>query len=353
MDEKKCPVCNEKIIDEASGVCPACGLSIQSGASTVENDIDSEFHVQAPGFGDAENEPAKPGKKVRIITAAVAAVMVLVVALFGWYVYSEYREKDLEQGDIQGVFADVPSGMYFDFKAGEVEIEVPDYSDDQSVDSAASSDGVQSSPEMKTMTFDGTYESGFTKEYVQGVLVDIYIKENEMTEEYQEYLASKKLAADDYLGFAGEKGISQEELDEIDKLQGISRQGESYKENGYWNFDSENKAVEIYSMHGEKVIDLKIVGDAIVDPTGYLKQASRKFKTPSRFIYEEEGYSEEIILYGDGNFIAKSVYEDSQTQYYAGTYKKDKMSVVLDMNGEKMPYTKVKGGISFITYKKK
>lgn len=348
----RCPFCNAKADGDKETVCPECGLSFAS----IENTMNI--------YENAPDSEAQPDKKVKVAAAMVAVVMVIAVALFGWYMFSKYQKdnfknnprlqqiyaEDLEFGDIDGFFADEPSGMYFDFRPGKQKLEVPD----ESVDSSASSDGVLSDGAAytpKTITFDGTYESGFTKDYVKRVLIDIYINENGMLEEYQEYLKENNIAYGGHIGFAKEKEISQEKLDEIDDINGISLQGDSYTESGYWKFDSENKEIDIYNTRGEEVAKLKIVGGAIVDPTGYLRE-DLSHKGIKKYNYDAEGYSETISFYPDGNYIAKTRYDEKNAQFYAGEYREDALYAVMEMNGEEMPYTKVKGGISFITYTK-
>ena len=335
-------------------------MPLASDENTLNTDDNTGLAEQCEPFCEAD---AKPDKKVRVIASVVAVLMVIAVAVFGWYMFSKYQKEnpknnpglqhvyadDLVFEDIDGIFADEPSGMYFDFRPGKEKLEIPD----ESADSSASSDGVSSDascePKTKTLTFDGTYESGFTKDYVKRILVSIYINENSMLEEYEEYVKGKGVAGDDYLGFAAEKSIPQEELDAIDEANGISLQGDSYKESGYWSFDESNKEIKLYRSSGDELASLKIVGGALVDPTGYLKE-DLSYKGIKKYSYDVDGYSETISFYSDGNYIAKTRYDEKDAQFYAGEYKEDALSVVMQMNGEKMPYTKVKGGISFITY---
>lgn len=360
MSIRICPFCNKETEDDGALVCPECGMPLTSDENTLNTD-DSIPLAEQDEF--CQQTDAEPDKKVRVIASVVAAIMVIAVVVFGWYMFSKYQKQnpknnpelqhiyaeDLVFEDIDGIFADEPSGMYFDFRPGKEKLEIPD----ESVDSSASSDGISSdaaySPETKTIMFDGTYESGFTEDYVKRVLVSIYINENGMLEEYEEYVRTKGVAGDDYLGYAEEKGISQDELDKIDRANGISLQGDSYKETGYWSFDGDNKEIKLYRRNGDEMASLKIVGGAIVDPTGYLKE-DLSHKNIKKYTYDVEGYSETISFYTDGNYIAKTRYNEKDAQFYAGEYKEDALSVVMHMNGEKMPYTKVRGGISFITY---
>ena len=361
MSIRRCSFCNTEIDDDSVSVCPECGSSLVSEESTLSTDENIGLAGQEEICQEAD---AKPDKKLRVIASVVAVVMVIVVGLFAWYMISKYQKEnpknnprlqhiyteDLQFEDIDGLFADEPSGMYFDFRPGKEEIEIPD----ETVDSSASSDGILSdgaayTAKTKTLTFDGTYESGFTKDYVKRVLIDIYVNQNGMLEEYEEYIKSKNIVGEDYLGFAAEKGISQDELDEVDKANGISLQGDSYKETGFWSFDEDNKEIKLYRRNGDEMASLKIVGGAMVDPTGYLKE-DLSHKNIKKYTYDVEGYSETISFYTDGNYIAKTRYDEKDAQFYAGEYKEDALSVVMEMNGEKMPYTKVKGGISFITY---
>lgn len=360
MSIRKCPFCNTETDDDSIAVCPECGSSFVCDESALNTEGNIEIAVEDELCRETD---LKPDKRVKVVASVVAVVMVIAVAFFGWYMFSKYQKEnpknnpalqhiyaqDLRLEDIDGLFADEPSGMYFDFRPGKEKIEIPD----ESADSSASSDGVSSDaayvPKTKTLTFDGTYESGFTKEYVKRILVSIYINENGMLEEYEEYANNKNIVGQDYLGFAEEKGISQEELDEIDRANGVSLQGDSYKETGYWSYDEDNNEIKIYHSSGDEMASLKIVGGAIVDPTGYLRE-DLSHKGIKKYNYDADGYSETISFYSDGNYIAKTGYDQKDVQFYAGEYKEDALSVVMEMNGEKMPYTKVKGGISFITY---
>ncbi len=377
MNTKNCPICNEEINGEALDSCPSCGAGL-SGEDVIPEAEEIAVQLAAEGEEaqpEAEGEEAQPEEaeapSVKIKTAAACLAVILAISLlaFCWHMYSKYkfvslrtytyvaanRAKDLEKKDIQGVFSDYVSGMYFNFIPGRIKVDVPDASQaDLASDSSAASDAEAAAPvKTVTKTFDGSLESGFTDDYVQRVLANIYISENGLTEEYGHYLDEKKSVLDDYLGFIDAKNIDRKKLDEIDKAQGISEQGMSYDQNGYWNYDDKTNEIIIFDDKGMEMAALMIAGDAIVDPTGYLRG---DIYTDSLFdgsyTFSQDGYTETVNIYRDGNYIVTSRYEGGDPQQFTGSYKSDPTHLVLEAQGQKMTYTKIKGGISFITYKK-
>ncbi|MBR3933572.1 MAG: hypothetical protein IKJ68_06665 [Clostridia bacterium] len=382
MENKKCSVCGYGTADDTLKECPVCGGALEAQAGEDVQTQNSQIEVQEPVAQLAETpeetpevavqaddtleeileEAPKADKKVKIITACVAGVLVLALGIFGWYFFAgKDNVKDMAFQDIEGLFHNQDDSNYFEFKIEETKVDVilEDSSAASSAeavsDSAASSDGAKA-PEQKTetVTFDGTYKSGYTLEYVQRILAQEYVMRNELSEEYQKYRKEKKLILDDYLGFVkGEKGVSQSELDAIDKEAQYSAQRLQYDQSGYWNYNEETKEVEIYDNTGKNLEStLKISGDTLVNPEGFFTGKYAANKSRSVLKYSGEGISEELILYEDGNFIIKLEYEGQESQSVAGEYEANEEYVVLSINGQRVPHVKVKGGLASYAYAK-
>ena len=209
MSLKKCRECEFCTEDETLEICPECGkeLVCEQGADcsadiSVSNDTevceevseDIEEVVDDTVYDEESPEEVKADKKVKIITASVAFVLVLLIGFFGWYIWNGKKAsvpKDLEFDEISGEYLNFDGFQYINFKSGETqkEVVIANPSEDATADSDAASDAQASSdaakePVKELVTFDGTYESGYTVEYVQDILALEYIKRNNLNEEY-------------------------------------------------------------------------------------------------------------------------------------------------------------------------
>lgn len=316
-----------------------------------------EIMAQVVQNEEACPEPQTKKKKYTLIAIAVAAI--ILVAIFVFFrnkvidvnMYTKYTasdSKDLSYEDINGRFADKVNGMYFDFKAEKTQAE---HVVETSADSSASSDA--SNPETKTVSYDGTCESGYTDEYVNEILSSIYIEQNDMTEEYEKYLQDNSLVIDDYSGFAKKNGVDQSDLDAIDATHSISQEAKSYIQHSFWNYNDKTKEITIYNQDGEKISAFKIFGNKLVASNGYFKGTTFKNKKfASVYTYTEKDYKETFYFYNDGNVVVKAQPGDETAQYYAGEYKSDESYVVITVGGQKMTYKKLPTGLSSIMLEK-
>ena len=362
MENKTCPNCGRESTD--ANFCPACGADLNEEVlyDTVAGESANQEDAGLSGEIVDSAENGKADKKIKLITASVALMLVVSLGLFGWYIYSGKNggPADMALEDINGTFVTVDNASYFEFEIGETTIQVEDKAEESQAasdasalsDAAAASDGAKA---KKSVTFDGTYKTGYTTDYVQTILAREYVTRNELGDDYDKYVKDNSLVMDDYLGFIKSKGVSMTELDAIDKELQLSVQRLQYDQEGYWKYNNETKTVVVYANDGvSEVASLVIKGDTIVDPVGFFAGEIPHKKTFNATLkYAEDGINETIIFYNDGNFIIKAEYEGQDEQYIAGTYVSDDEYVVMNINGQRAPHAKVNGGMASVVYKKK
>lgn len=355
IDIEVCPLCNEKLIEEI--------VVIEDGNTQASVLIDDTSKETAP----------KADKKVKIITASVAFVLVLVVGFFAWYMLGYQNRVDTQNSstakiadvnDIAGEYVAHDGVEYFVFKTQETKVELPaetEYMETMFEDMIAMSDGaVGSDSAVKSdladskkeyATFDGTYESGPTEKAVRHVLAMNYINNNNLSEEYSKYFEENDLYMDDFDGFIKVKGILQEELDALKEQLGLDSYTENYKTNGYWNYNKETGNLDLYDETGSKLLSSFIVsGDAIAERASVLtgkSYAEEKFKTT--YTYNYDGYNDVLYFYEDGNYIIESTYQ-GKTEYGAGKYKSNKDFIKIKIGEKSQVYVKINDGIAGVSY---
>ena len=377
MSLKKCSECDFHTDDETLEICPECGNKLMQNPGTDEKDVYADEAVVCEevredcanaddAFYDEDDSDVKPkaDKKVKIITASVAFVLVLLIGFFGWYMWSGKKANepaDLGFDEISGEFVNFDGFQYINFEIAETQKEVvlAEPSEDTATDSDAASDAAASSdadkePVKELVTFDGTYESGYTVEYVQDILALEYINRNNLSEEYKAYLEKNNVIADDRGGFIKEKGIDQADLDKIDKELNLSVQREEYISNGYWKYDEEAGLIGLYDQSGKFMANFEITGNVIASESTFYrgnKYNSEKFE--GSYVGGDDQYTDTWYFYKDGNCIVKSEFnQDSQSQYNAGTYKSDKNYIAVNIGGQSQLFVKVKGGITMFAFAK-
>lgn len=360
MENKICPLCNNAVNKEAL-VCPQCGASLaaeETESKTVpsnegtqdmhltneETDISFEEYNAETAENNEELVPVKSGKVVRFTAFFLAVVLLFFAAKFLWSNFGpgcEISVVTFDAKDAIGTYTDSVYGRYYTFKSDAKEL---------------ASSTATSSAEEEVLSYDGTYETGFTKEYINGVLVNQYIIDNNLSEEYDAYLKEKNLIIDDYNGFAKKKKISKDELDAIDQEYQYVQMGESYKSNGLWKYDDKAEAIYIYDSTGNLLGTFFVKREGLVADTGFMAGRTGFGKTfNSSFVGKnyEYGITETINTYNDGMCISVISQDDGTNPVYiAGNYKVKDNVIVFYLNDDVMRYRKVTGGLGFMVYTK-
>ena len=211
-----------------------------------------------------------------------------------------------------------------------------------------------SSDAEENVSYDGTYESGFTDEYINSVLIQQYIIDNNLTEEYDAYLKDNELILDDYKGFASKKKITKEELERIDQEYQYVQMGESYTQTGFWKYDKKAQAIIIYDGEGTHLSTLAVKREGLVADSGYMAGGAGFGKTfNARFVGKDEEYgiSETITTYNDGMCISTVMQSGSEEESYtAGSYKIKDGVIVFYLGNDTLRYRIVTGGLGFLVY---
>ncbi len=356
MEKKICPVCNAEV-DEACTVCQVCGASLENSEEqektqipheeasySLESSNQTSENEQTPIVSDEENA-VKSGKLVRFVAFFLAVVVLFFGGKFLWSNFgpgSVISVVSFDTQDVVGTYKDDVYGRYYTFKADVKELNV------KKADSSA---------EEEQISYDGTFETGFTKEYINSVLVNQYVIDNNLVEDYDAYITKKDLLVDDYNGYAKYKKITKEQLDKIDQEYQYVQMGNNYKTTGKWKYDDKAKYVLLYDEMGNHISTLYVKREGLVADTGFMAGKTGFGKTfNSKFISKnyEYGITETINTYNDGMCIS-AVVQDGEAEkpsYAVGTYRvKDKM-IMFDISGEKLRYRQVTGGLGFMVYTK-
>ena len=354
MEKKICPVCSAEV-DETLTVCQMCGASLENTKEQEKTQIPPEemsYSPESPELTDKnehnqtdEDNAVKSGKLVRFVAFFLAVVVLFFSSKFLWSNFgpgSVISVVSFSVDDVVGTYKDGVYGRYYTFKTGAKELDV------KKADSTATEEQI---------SYDGTYETGFTKEYIQSVLVNQYVIDNNLAEDYDAYIAEKDLLVDDYNGYAKNKKITKEQLDAIDQEYQYVQMGNNYKTTGKWKYDNKAKCVLLYDETGNHISTLYVKREGLVADTGFMAGRTGFGKTfNSKFISKdyEYGITETISTYNDGMCISAMLRdgEAEKPSYSVGTYRvKDKM-IVFDINGEKIRYRQVTGGLGFMVYTK-
>ena len=166
MEKKICPICNFETPDELE-VCPKCGAMLKAEEETLK--INEELNpVLQDGVSQEDQEPGeteenpftedetavKSGKLVRFFAVFLALIVLFFGGKFLWSNFgpgSVISVVTFDTEDVVGTYSDSVYGRYYTFKSDVKELETK------------KSD---SSDSDEQLSFDGTYESGFTKEYI-------------------------------------------------------------------------------------------------------------------------------------------------------------------------------------------
>ena len=342
--EKICPVCNKSVEEEAL-VCPYCGYEFNTDEETktevLENSDNANTDINEEN-DDANTTTVKSGKVVRFVAAFLALLLIFFGGKFIWSNFgpgSVISVVTFNAEKAVGTYIDNIYGRYYTLKKGAEELK------DERTSSSDASEGV---------SYDGTYESGFTEEYIQSVLVQQYIIDNNLTEEYDAYLKSNDLILDDYQGFASKKKITKEELDKIDQEYQYVQMGQSYTSTGFWKYDKRAEVIIIYDNEGTVLSTLAVKRQGLVADSGYMAGGAGFGKTfNAKFVGKDEEYgiSETICTYNDGMCISTVVQgENEQKSYTAGTYKVKDGVIVFYLGNDTLRYRIVTGGLGFLVY---
>jgi RNA polymerase subunit RPABC4/transcription elongation factor Spt4 len=376
MEKKICPVCKIEV-DEEIKVCPECGASLEDEEILVSADdvvseeaeeieigeIDAEeaivedieeiseeddetFEDDEYDESDAENDEAtvKSGKLVRFVAFFLAVVVLFFGGKFLWSNFgpgSVISVVSFDKEDAVGTYEDGLYGRYYTFKLDAKELETK---------------GKPSSAESEEISYDGTYETGFTKEYINSVLVNQYVIDNNLLEEYESYIKENELLVDDFNGFAKNKKITKEQLDAIDQEYQYVQMGNNYKTTGKWSYDDKAKLIMLYDEAGNQISTLYVKREGLVADSGYMAGRSGFGKTfNAKYVSRnyEYGVTETISTYNDGMCVSTIVQDGGKEPVYtAGTYKLKDGIIVFNISGETLRYRKVTGGLGFMVYTK-
>jgi len=352
MEKKICPLCNFKT-DEELDVCPECGAMLKNAEETLKiNEEELNTVAQNSELLESENEglsnedeaAVKSGKLVRFVALFLALVVLFFGGKFLWSNFgpgSVISVVTFDTEDVVGTYSDPVYGRYYTFRLDAKELET------NKTDSSAGEEQI---------SFDGTYESGFTKEYINSVLVNQYVIDNNLVDEYDAYIKKRDLLVDDYNGFSKHKKITKEQLDAIDQEYQYVQMGNNYKTTGKWKYDRQNSVIVLYDEAGNEISALYVKREGLVADSGYMAGKSGFGKTfNSKYVSKnyEYGITETINTYNDGMCIS-SVVRDGETEpaYTVGTYKVKDGMIVLTISGETLRYRKVTGGLGFMVYTK-
>jgi len=363
MSNKNSENCKLNTDDDTLEACPECDMepSVEMDENVAEYDDHSDEENLSENINDEEESVAS--KKVKIITASVAFVLVLFIGFFAWYMYGKGNPPAHEKFDVSkmnGEYMAHDGVEYFKFETKETKVEISSdngYMEEMFEDMVALSDGVISSDasqdpaEKEYATFDGTYESGPTDKSVRDMMIIQYINTKGLMEEYRKYVEENNLYMDDFEGFAKEKEIPQAELDKLNEEYGFDKQREFYITKGYWKYNEQTGVVDLYDESGINVISsFAVSGNDIVETTSFLKGKNHnKEKFETTYTCSFGGYSTVMSFYKDGNCIVKSTYQGN-TEYLAGTYTSNKEFIKITLGQQSQSYVKVKDGIAPVAY---
>lgn len=342
--EKICPVCNKTVEEEAS-VCPYCRFEFnteaENEAEILENSDNAIAEISEEG-SSTNTATVKSGKVVRFVAAFLALLLIFFGSKFIWSNFgpgSVISVVTFNAEKAVGTYTDNIYGRYYTLKKGADELK------DKRLSDSDASEGV---------SYDGTYESGFTEEYIKSVLIQQYIIDNNLTEEYDAYLKANDLILDDYDGFASKKKITKEELDKIDQEYQYVQMGHSYTSTGFWKYDKRAEVIIIYDNEGTVLSTLAVKREGLVADSGYMAGGAGFGKTfNAKFVGKDEEYgiSETICTYNDGMCISTVVQDESeQKSYTAGTYKVKDGVIVFHLGNDTLRYRIVTGGLGFLVY---
>ncbi|MBO5743667.1 MAG: hypothetical protein J6R68_05230 [Clostridia bacterium] len=359
MEKKICPVCNAEV-DETLTVCQVCGASLENTEEQEKTQIPHEeasYSLESSNQ-TGENEQTqnetnednavKSGKLVRFVAFFLTVVVLFFGGKFLWSNFgpgSVISVVTFGAQDVIGTYKDDVYGRYYTFKTDAKELNV------KKADSSAGDEQI---------SYDGTYETGFTKEYIESVLVNQYVIDNNLVEDYDKYITEKDLLVDDYNGYAKNKKITKEQLDKIDQEYQYVQMGNNYKTTGKWKYDNKAKYILLYDEMGNHISTLYVKREGLVADNGFMAGKTGFGKTfNSKFISKnyEYGITETISTYNDGMCISAILRDGDaaateEPAYSVGTYRvKDKM-IVFDISGEKLRYRQVTGGLGFMVYTK-
>ena len=352
MEKKICPLCNFETQDELE-LCPKCGGMLKDAEETLkinEEELNpatqniEQQEAKDENLSSEDEAAVKSGKLVRFVAIFLALVVLFFGGKFLWSNFgpgSVISVVTFDEEDVVGTYSDSVYGRYYTFKLDAKELEPP------KSDSAAGEE---------QLSFDGTYESGFTKEYIDSVLVNQYVIDNNLVDEYDAYIKEKDLLIDDYNGFSKHKKITKEQLDAIDQEYQYVQMGNNYKTTGKWKYDRQNNVIVLCDEAGNEISALYVRREGLVADSGYMAGKSGFGKTfNSKFVSKnyEYGITETISTYNDGMCIS-SIVRDGETEpaYSVGTYRVKDGMVVLTIGGETLRYRKVTGGLGFMVYTK-
>lgn len=352
MEKKICPLCNFETQDDLE-LCPKCGEMLKDAEETLkinEEELNpvtqniEQQEAQDETLSDEDETAVKSGKLVRFFALFLSLVVLFFGGKFLWSNFgpgSVISVVTFNTDDVSGTFSDSVYGRYYTFKSDVKELET------KKSDSSANDE---------QLSFDGTYESGFTKEYINSVLVNQYVIDNNLVDEYDAYIKEKDLLVDDYNGFAKYKKITKEQLDAIDQEYQYVQMGNNYKTTGKWKFDPENNVIVLYDDAGNEISALYVKREGLVADSGYMAGKSGFGKTfNSKYISKnyEYGITETISTYNDGMCIS-AIVRDGETNpaYTVGTYRVKDGMIVLTIGEETLRYRKVTGGLGFMVYTK-
>ncbi|MBQ6894250.1 MAG: hypothetical protein IJN40_01995 [Clostridia bacterium] len=377
MEKKICPVCKIEV-DEEIKICPECGASLEdeeilTSADDVvsqeaeeieigendaeeviaedteeiseEDDAEDFEDGQYADYDESEEEATvKSGKLVRFVAFFLAVVVLFFGGKFLWSNFgpgSVISVVSFDKEDVVGTYKDALYGRYYTFKLDAKELETKEKS---------------SSAESEAISYDGTYETGFTKEYINSVLVNQYVIDNNLLEEYEAYIKENELLVDDFNGFAKKKKITKEKLDAIDQEYQYVQMGNNYKTTGKWSYDDKAKLVILYDDAGNQISTLYVKREGLVADSGYMAGRTGFGKTfNAKYMSRnyEYGVTETISTYNDGMCVSTIVQDGgSEPVYTAGTYKLKDGVIVFNISGETLRYRKVTGGLGFMVYTK-
>lgn len=372
MNDKKCPVCGLEV-DETAEVCPECGAKIESAADIQEIPADDAVQetVTSEGAETVSEESAseeiadapKAKKGIKILCAVMALVLVIAAGGYWWYNNNKDAVIDVSSfgmDDINGTFTSDVIGMYMNFDATEVTadvvVQVPA---DEALSSAASFDGTATSsaePQFvsEKRTFDGSFENGYSEEYINKVLLTEYIQANDLNEEYESFVEENEAAGVGLDEYAEYKGIKQEDIDSMENAQQIRDEGASYTQNGYWDYDADNKVITLYTKDGAEFNKLSVNKEGLVSLNSFLKGETNKNSTFNSTLVmrlDEYGITQTITTYKDGNYIIKQAYDDGESGVTnGGEYEVKDGLCIMDVNGNSVTYNILDDGIAGEVY---
>ena len=328
MSMEKCPICENEYDNELYSFCPECNQKEEYSETALTSEETSENISQGEETDAPQEESVKP-RKALSVTIAVLSVLVVLAASYLLYlilsplnVPDTIKPKAFALEDVAGTYTDKASGQYITFTPEAVEIDLNALSQIPDVDDAASSDASIPSDSQKSemKTFDGTFETGYTKDSIKASAIRNFIVSENLGAQYIDFICVNNAKGDAFEEFLKENSL-EEDYELFEDSYKITNTLEEYSLKGYWDY--EEGSINLYDETGSFLYPFLVTKNGLsVSDAIFTGKAERGRFGENVFSYtnSEEGYVQSIHTYDDGRLILSSEKADGMGQLTAGTY---------------------------------